>query len=492
MNTVALKIPKPEFAPHPRRGRAHRGIRGVGWSLLQTALPSLSAALIFFLAALYLVPEDFGRLAIAGGLVSIALAFSPAAFGEALIQRATILPGHADAVFWLNMGVGVFYFLVLTALAVLSASWFGEPSLVWLVPLLALKVPFDLAAAVPGAMILRSMRFRAMAIRTAIASGIGMTIGVGLLLLGHGLLALAISQVAVSVTSCVVAFWVAGWRLGFAGRFHHLKDLWGYTVFASGDRILATLRLDHLLLGALGGTTLLGLLTFSQRFFRMLSDLAAGALGNVTHVVLSSMQGDSEKARDTFWKASFAAGCIGFPAFAGAALIVDDIIGLLFGEKWAGAKVATQVFCLAGLIATPGIIQGALIRSQGYPQRWFYYQLVQQAGTIAAIALTFSYGASVMVTAIVAKTFLFWPISAIMTVRILDCSVLTYLSRLRGPAMATMGMTVVLLSLSFGQSWGHVASQILIGALSYSAFLLLLSRSQISDLYTLIRKAKAA
>jgi O-antigen/teichoic acid export membrane protein len=489
---AAANIDLSEFAPHPKQGRARRTFSGVAWSVLHTALPSLSAALIFFLSAAYLVPEDFGRLAIAGGLVSIALAFSPAAFGEALIQRATITPGHADAVFWLNIGVGLFYCLTLTALAGLGAAWFNEPQLAWLVPLLALKVPFELATIVPASMIIRSMRFRAIAIRTAAASAVGLVVGVGLLLSGYGLLALALSQVAFSMTTCVVTFWVADWRLGLKGRLPHLKELWTYTLFASGHRILGRLRLDHLMVGALGGTAVLGLLTFAQRFFQMLSDLAAGALGNVTHVVLSSMQDDPRKAERSFRHASFAAACVGFPAFAGAALIVDDVIALIFTDKWSEAVMATQLFCLTGLIATIGIVQGALIRSQGYPNWWFYYQALQQAGTIAVIALTLSYGASVtgVVAAIVAKTYLFWPISVVMTARILKCSPWSYLSQLRGPALATASMITALMFLPDNGGWNHVASQITLGALCYGLVLFSVCHTQVTDVFRLIRKAK--
>ncbi len=492
MAATDAHIVEGEFAPHPRTGRALQSIRGVGWSVLQWSLPSLSAALIFFLSAAYLTPEDFGRLAIAGGLISVALAFSPASFGEALIQRQTILPGHADAVFWLNLGVGVVFLVLLSLGARASAGWFGEPALVWLVPLLALKVPFELAAAVPGAMIVRSMRFKAAALRTVIASGVGAVVCIGLLVAGYGLLALAVSQVAVSAVTCAVAFWVAGWRVGLAGRLHHLKDLWGYTIFASGNRILGVLRLDHLVAGALGGAALLGIVSFAQRFFKMLSDLAAGALGNVTHVVLSSMQGEPEKARQTFRQASFAAACVGFPAFAGAALIIDDVIALLFGQKWAGAEAATQIFCLAGLIATPGIVQGALIRSQGHPNWWFYYQLAQQVGTVAAIALTFAHGPSVVVAAIVIKSFVFWPASALMTARILGCSLWTYLGQMGRPALATLGMVIALAVLPVSNGWGHVALSVIVGASVYAALLLLCAGAQVRELYRLVRKAKPA
>ncbi|MEP0566352.1 MAG: oligosaccharide flippase family protein, partial [Paracoccaceae bacterium] len=307
-----------------------------------------------------------------------------------------------------------------------------------------------------------------------------------------GLISLAVSQVAVSATAFVVAFWVAGWRPGFSGRFHHLKELCGYTIFASGDRMLGTLRVDHLVAGALGGSAFLGLLTFAQRFFRMLADLASGAIGSVTHVVLSSMQGEKEKARKTFFLASFAAATIGFPTFAGAALIIDDIMDILFGSKWLAAQTATQIFCLSGFLATPGIIQGALIRSQGRPNWWFYYELVQQFGTVLVIAATYQFGITAVVAGIFAKTFMLWPISLFMTVKILECRIVDYLSDFVGPMLATAGMAGVLYLLPMYPGWFGVAIYIALGAVIYAGFLVMCCSQKLSNILIQMKKAKRA
>ena len=97
-----------------------------------------------------------------------------------------------------------------------------------------------------------------------------------------------------------------------------------------------------------------------------------------------------------------------------------------------------------------------------------------------------------MVAAIVVKTFVFWPISAWMTARVLGCSLWAYLGSMRGPATATLGMSAVLLLVPFGEDWGQVASQVLVGAVSYAALLILSARSQLNDVFNLFKKAKPA
>lgn len=474
------------FVPHLTSGRSRAAFLGSFWSLIHALLPSLSATAVFFVSATFLSPVDFGHLAMATALVSVALAFSPAAFGEALVQRETLKPEHANAVFWLNAGFALVYCGALVLLAPVFAAYFDVPELRWILPILALKIPFELLAAVPASMIIRKMRFRLLALRTAIGSAVGMVLSVGLLLAGHGLLALVVAQVAVSVTTFVVVLWTAGWRPGVAMRLCDLRALAHYGVFAAGQRMLGMVRLDHLVLGTIGGPVLLGLLVFSQRVFQLLASVAGGALSSVTHVVLSSMQGEPEKARRAFGLVSFVAAGVGFPAFAGAALIIDDLVAMFFAENWLDAARAAQLFCLVGFLFSLGIVQGALIRSRGYPNWLFYYQLVQEAGTVLVIALVYPWGIEAVVAAIAVKTALIWPISVAMTVRLLDCSVWTYIRSFAAPACATLGMVVVLLSLPQGAGIQNLALQIVVGACVYGLLILTLCWSRLTEVRRLI------
>ena len=491
MTTAPDPMKAERFAPHLTADRSRAALAGTLWSLLHTLIPTLSGTLVFYLSATLLTPSDFGRMAIALGVVSVALAVSPLAFAEALVQRKTLERSHADAVFLISCLYGLLSCLALIALAGPVARWFGEPDLAWLVPVVALKLPFDMIASVPNAMIVRSMRFRIVALRTAAATSVGAGVSIALLLLGHGLAALAVAQVAISLTTCAVALWSSGWRPGLSGQRSHLKDLLDYAIYAAGERMLSTLRVDHLVVGAMGGAALLGLLTFAQRIFRLLSDLAGGALGQVVHVLLASMQDEPDKARRSFALVSFASTAVGFPVFAGAAMVVDDLVTLLFPDKWSGATEATQIFCLAGFLTTLGIVQGAFIRSQGKANWWFWYQLVQQGTTVLAIVLTWRYGLTAIAAAVVAKSFLVWPVSVAMTIRLLECGLAQYARAFVGPLAATLGMILALWALPNSSGWTGVSLYVLAGAIVYPILLVALSRAYLIESYKTIRRKGA-
>ena len=126
---------------------------------------------------------------------------APAGFREALIQRTDIEPKHLDTVFWLCVGAAVAIFGALCVAAPFVASSSGDPLLTALVPFISARVIFDMAAAVPNALLVRTMSFRMLALRTTAASVVAAVVCLGLLWAGFGLWALAASQLAGSVTT---------------------------------------------------------------------------------------------------------------------------------------------------------------------------------------------------------------------------------------------------------------------------------------------------
>ncbi len=475
------------FRPHLASGRSRAAVAGVFWSGLHTLVPTLSATVLFFVAAWYLGPADFGLVGLATGIVSVALAFSPAAFGEALVQRQRLDRSHADTVFALTVGYG----LVAAGLLAFTAPWIAasvaEPELAAMLIVLALRVPLDMAASVPSALIVRDMQFRAVAIRTGVATVIASLLSLAMLIQGFGVWALVVGQLTSALVIAGMAFWVAKWVPGRAVTRAALRDLLSYGIFSSGNRMLNVLRLDHIVLGALGGAQVLGLYVFAQKIFRMLSDVVSGALSSVSHALLSTLQDDKDKLRGAFGLASFASAAVGFPVFAGMALIIDDLIGLALSADWFEVRFAAQLFCLVGLMAAVSIVQGSLIKAAGRADWWFWYQLAQNLTTVLMIPVFWQSGIDVLVIAIAVKTLLVWPISIWMTTKILDLSTLTYLRAFAAPAVATLAMAGAILAIDIPASWSGVALQVALGGIVYSGVLAFGAKARISELRQILK-----
>ncbi len=468
---------------HVQTKRASAALIGAFWSAINAVVPVLLSSIVFVVSSRYLLPHDFGVIALALSVVSLASAVAPAALGEALIQQFNIKKSHLDTVFWLCITSAIIIYGLLLLLTPIVVEKINQPEVSIFLPLLGLKLIFDLAAVVPNALVARAMSFHLIALRTIVATVISSVICISLLLNGYGIWALAISQLAISIASCIGVFWGAKWLPGFDLGLNELKDLRKYGFFASGNRFIQVMSLDQIIIGSFIGAAPLGIYNFAKRLFQMLNDVIAGALTSVSHALLSSLQNESEKVRDAFLITTFASSIVSFPAFIGLALVVGDVIPLVFGAQWIEAISPTRWFCLIGLMSCIGIIQASLINSQGKSNWWFYYQLFRQVLTISTVLILFNKGVNLIVMVMALQTVIFWPITLVMVSKIINLKVTTYFRQFLEPFLASAIMSVAVLLIAYCmQEYPQqirLLAEVTVGGLSYCISIFYLSKDKL-------------
>lgn len=330
---------------HHRSGRARRAFTGVVWSGVNALLPALSGLLVFLLVSRVIGPAELGYVSLAVAVVGTLGALSPAGFGDALVQRRDLDTGHLDTTFWLCMvwGIGLYGLTVL--LSPPLSRVLREPMLVTLLPVVGLRLIFDLATVVPTALLSRSMQFRQLALRTLIASVLSMIVCIAVLWAGYGFWALVLSQLVGAVVVCMVSWLSIRWRPRLSLDRAALRDLAHFGGYSSGSRLINAINVDQLLIGPLIGAVGLGLFSFARRIFQMLNDVLTGALAAVAYPLLSSMQDEPEKLREAYLATTFLSSVLAFPCFVGLALIAGDLVPLLFGPQWSGGVPVLQWFC---------------------------------------------------------------------------------------------------------------------------------------------------
>jgi teichuronic acid exporter len=479
---------------HLKTGRASAAIKGTMWSLVSSLVPAALGFLVFLATSRVLSPAEFGLVAFAASIASIGVAIAPAGFREALIQREDIGPGHLDTVFWLCTTAAIVIYAALCLTAPFIASANGQPLLTALIPVIAARVIFDMAGAVPNALIVRTMSFKMLALRTTIASVVTAMVCLGLLWAGFGLWALAVSQLAGSVATCLAALVGARWAPGFRVSWQSLRDLRAFGIFSTGNHFITTLNLDQLLIGALMGPAWLGIYSFARRIFQILTDLISGALNLVSYALLSSMQREPEKLRGAYLLGTFASSVVAFPVFSGLALVAGDLIPFAFGDHWVSAVPVVQAFCVLGLLTAVGILQSSLIRSQGQADLWFYYILGKQAVTVLYIFLFSGWGVVALTTSLVILNILLWLPTVHMVVRLLGISIAAYLASFALPVAATMAMWacgwLVQHELAEADQLLRLVATIGAAASSYGAVILLLGRDRLATLVGFVRKRR--
>lgn len=168
---------------------------------------------------------------------------------------------------------------------------------------------------------------------------------------------------------------------------------------------------------------------------------------------------------------------------------------IIFGAQWGEAVFAVQALAAVALVASIGNMQAALIQSVGQAGWWFTYRVAVQLAGFAIILAMAPLGLNAVVTGLVLRIAILWPMSLWRALRIIDTGLAQFADVLRSPALAAAGMVAVLggvravLPDAFPPVWSCLAL-IGSGAASYIMILTYLARDQIGPVWKSIRHAR--
>src|SRR4051812_28622426 len=272
-------------APSPTQSIGTRTLRGMLWAYGSYVGGRLLVLVATAILAHLLSPDDFGVVALA--LVFTGLLYALRDFG--VTQALIVAPeeevtARADSAFTFSVLLGVALSGIIAALSPLAASFFHEPQLNGLVPLLGLSLLVRSFGTTHYALAQRWLDFRSRTVGEFADVFIRGFASIGLAIAGLGAYSLAlgyvIGELALSVTMWVLVPWRPRLRL----QSRQLRPLLGFGGALAGVDVLAAIQsnVDYVFVGRVLGVGALGVYTLAFR----LPDLIINNLTIVASMVL--------------------------------------------------------------------------------------------------------------------------------------------------------------------------------------------------------------
>ena len=103
------------------------------------------------------------------------------------------------------------------------------------------------------------------------------------------------------------------------------------------------------------------------------------------------MQGDPDRIRRAYEKVSRIVSVVILPGYVGLALVAQEAIVVIFGDRWEASAPAAAVLFLIGPVLTVQLFSGSLLNAVGHPEITFRIRLVTTVvnivGFLAAVLL---------------------------------------------------------------------------------------------------------
>jgi polysaccharide transporter, PST family len=359
------------------------------------------------LLARLLSPHDIGLVAMVTALVGFAPVIIDLGASDAAAQTTRITPVEVSSLFWMNVGIGVVLSILLAGGSGIIAQFFGEPSITGIA--VALSTTFVLTAMSTQhyALMRRAMEFRRIAVIDITANMIGSVVAVVMAFAGFGYWALAAKPVVMAVVTVIGAWacchWVPG-RPRFSSEAVKLVRFGlGITGFTITDYLARSA--DRVAIGYFLGAGPLG---YFQNAFAVYSNVL-GILTESPHTIavsgLSKLKNDLGELKRAWARALSLLIFFSAPAFAVLAVIADDFVVVLLGEKWAPVGPLLCILAVKGIAHGVERTLGWIHVAAGRTDRWTRWGVVSAVCQLVALFAGLPFGIVGVTTAYAIVTF---------------------------------------------------------------------------------------
>jgi PST family polysaccharide transporter len=341
------------------------------WTYAGTVLRLCAQIGFTAVLARVLGPTPFGIAGMGVAVLGAASFIADQGLGSALVQRERLDERLIRIAFTRLMLTG----LCLAALGVIGAPWiaeyFKEPRLVMPMQVLSLVFIPSALAVVSGAVLRRSLRFKALQ-TTQLASYLGPygLLGIPMALSGFGVWALVAAMLGQAVLGALLMFAVAR---------HPVRPLWGggtaglsrygwRTAFSNFLSWLAE-NLPQFFVGRAFGAAPLGLYNAAYNSVRTPVNFLAGGGIEVLYAAGARSEAATEFRRRTLTVSAALIGTVFLPTFAAAAALSETLVLTLYGADWRMAAELVVPFALAMPALAFSGTGSALLGASGLVQR---------------------------------------------------------------------------------------------------------------------------
>ena len=306
----------------------------------------VSFALSIVLARL-LDPESYGTIALVVVFTSIMQVFIDGGFANALIQKKDADCIDFSTVFYFNIVLCLFFYVLIWITAPWIARFYGISDLVPVVRTLGIILIISGVKNVQEAYVARNMLFKKFFYATLGGTIGAAIIGIWMAICGFGIWALVAQSIFNSAVDTIILWLTVKWRPKKVFSRERLKILFSYGWKLLVSRLIDTVYRDlrQLIIGKVYSAQDLAFYNRGNQTPELFITNINSSMDSVLFPALSAEQDHRDRVKDITRNAIIIGIYVIAPIMMGLAACGEAIISLVLTEKWLPSLFYLRVFC---------------------------------------------------------------------------------------------------------------------------------------------------
>ncbi|MCD8172201.1 MAG: lipopolysaccharide biosynthesis protein [Alistipes sp.] len=367
------------------QGLIWSGIERISYQGVQLILTLIIARLVN--------PSDYGIVAMLTVFLSLAQVIVDSGFANALIQKINRTEADFSTVFWFNLFIGIFLYIVIWISSPSIAGFYSMPQLDMAMKIIAINLIINAVSIIQKTKLIITLNFRRQAYISFISIIISGSLGVFLALKGYGYWALVIQTLTNNLINSLLLWIMGKWIPSMVFSLISLKKL-----FSFGSNLMIASLLDvfynniySLVIGKKYNSTELGFYNRAYMFGSFPFTNISTIISRVMYPSWCKLNSD-DKLVTAFIRTIRLLAFIVLPISLAMGVLSEQIIRLTLTEKWLPMRPYFIIISLAFVAYPLTAINDTLLKVKGRTELFLKTEVIKKIIGITLLIISLPFG----------------------------------------------------------------------------------------------------
>ena len=354
--------------------------KGYKWASINTLMLTITAVLKISILTRYLNKEDFGLIALVTFFLGFMNLFNDMGLTTAILHKLHISRKEYASLYWLNLGVSLLLYLILSSTSILIAEFYDEILLKTLIPLMGVSVIFSGIGRQFRTIFQKELKFKIIALVETIAAIFSLLTATLLAISGYGVYSLVFSALLQHLISNVIFFIYGLTQKGllFHFQFKETKPFLKIGSYQVGSQIINYFNkdLDIIIIGKIFAPEILGGYSLAKQLVSRPAQVLNQIISNVASPTLAKVQFDLAKLKNTFSEIFNGFFYVTLFAYIGLLVFAPFVVYIFYGNGYENIVLLVRILSVYMLVRSVGSPIGSLIIAKGETNLEFKWNLL--------------------------------------------------------------------------------------------------------------------
>lgn len=342
-------------------------LQGAKWNAINSFGNRIVSFVLGIILARLLSPEDYGIVGMTSIFFALAGIMIDGGICVALIRKKDTTLEDSSTIFFFNISVSIFLFVIICVCSGTIAEFLNAPVLTDIVKVSALTMVIGSFGSVQWALMSKNVNFKTPALIHLPVNLISGGTGVLFAYLGFGPWTIVFQSLLSTLLSTITIWYISSWRPILCFSIKSFKELYAFSGNIAINSVLDTLYNDglSLFIGKFYSPSQLGYYSKGQSTAQLPSSFLYYSVSGVILPILSKVQDNDDLLYSVYRKFMRMISLIIFFSMFLLILIAEPLTLILYTEKWQPAIVFIQIFSLRYMLYHISAINWNLLLVKG-------------------------------------------------------------------------------------------------------------------------------